>query len=145
MCDDLFGSLRSSISFKTVIHQQLNHSSKIRGNSTPVHLISVIPPPPRTSVHLLSTWPNEGCLKASEIQYLTTWLYPGQTSKVIKRRGKVGGAKADRWTRTRTIGQVTRSACLCVLLTDCDDFCCLLFIYFNIYKKQLFIYLRFVL
>lgn len=99
MCDDLFGSLRSSISFKTVIHQQLNHSSKIRGNSTPVHLISVIPPPPRTSVHLLSTWPNEGCLKASEIQYLTTWLYPGQTSKVIKRRGKVGGAKADRWTR----------------------------------------------
>lgn len=51
---------------------------------------------------------------------------------------------------TGTIGQVTSSTgnevnLLCVLLIDCGDFCCLLYIYLNIYKRQMFIYLTHVL
>lgn len=99
MCDELFGSVRSPISFKTLIHQQLNHSSEIRGNSTCPARHSCRPPHPITHLDLHIN------------KYLTQWrmpesqwdpvsrLYPGHTSKVIKRRGKIGAAKADRWTR----------------------------------------------
>lgn len=144
MCDELFGSLRSPISFKTLIHQQLNHSSEIRGNSTCPARHSCCPPTPSptyicTSINI---WPNEGCLKASEIQYLD--CIPDIGEERLGQLRQTGGLP------TGTIGQVTSSTCkevnlLFVLLIDCGDFCCLLFIYLNIYKRQMFIYLTHVL